>query len=244
LAAGFGLAILGMAIVISSFGEVLTRWRERCVMKPRCAMRTYEQQLDRDLQWALKEGGMHFEKESAVHKALRKITQRLDALGIPYVVVGGMAMFFHGYRRFTEDVDLLVTREGLKEIHRQLEGLGYIPPFQGSKHLRDVENGVRIEFLTTGDYPGDGKPKPVAFPDPSEASIVLDGIPCLQLPKLVELKLASGMTNPGRLDDLGDVQKMIRVLDLPADLATQLNPFVQEKYRELWDAVHNNPREP
>ena len=52
---------------------------------------------------------MHFDKENAVHKTLRKITTRLGDLGIPYALVGGMAMFFHGYRRFTEDVDLLVT---------------------------------------------------------------------------------------------------------------------------------------
>ena len=76
-------------------------------------MVTYEQQLTRNPHWALQEGSMHFEKESAVHQALCKVTRRLQELGIPYVIVGGMAMFLHGYRRFTEDVDLLVTREGL-----------------------------------------------------------------------------------------------------------------------------------
>src|SRR5262249_3602241 len=155
------------------------------------------------------EGSMHFEKESAVHKAMTKIARRLDELGIPYAIVGGMALFFHGYRRFTEDVDILVTPEGLKEIHRQLEGLGYLPPFPGSKQLRDSELGVRIEFLTTGDFPGDGKPKPVAFPDPRDVAIEVSGLRFLQLPKLIELKLASGMTNPRRLKDLVDVQEVI-----------------------------------
>src|SRR5229473_3144949 len=132
-------------------------------------METYEQRLDRNFEWALREGSMHFEKGNAVHQALRKITGRLTQLGIPYALVGGMAMFFHGYRRFTDDVDILVTPEGLREIHRKLEGLGYLPPFTGSKHLRDTESGVKIEFLTTGDYPGDGKPKPIAFPNPADA---------------------------------------------------------------------------
>jgi hypothetical protein len=207
-------------------------------------MVTYEQLLDRNKSWAFMEGSKHFEKESAVHKALQKISRRLDALGIPYAVVGGMAMFFHGFRRFTEDVDLLVTPDGLKEVHRQLEGLGYLPPFSGSKHLRDAEFGVRVEFLVTGEFPGDGKPKPVAFPDPAETGVVIEGVRCLQLPKLVELKLASGMTNPGRLKDLGDVQQLIQTLGLSEDLANQLNPFVQEKYRELWRAVRDNPAEP
>jgi hypothetical protein len=206
-------------------------------------MITYEERMDRDVWWAFKEGSMHFEKASAVHKTLEKIIRRLDELGIPYALVGAMAMFFHGYRRFTDDIGLLVTREALKEIHARLEGLGYLPPFAGSKHLRDADSGVKIEFLVTGDYPGDGKPKPVAFPDPEESSIVISGVRCLRLPQLLERKLASGMTNPGRLSDLGDVQKMILALDLPKDLAEQLNPFVRDKYVELWQAVRQNPAE-
>jgi hypothetical protein len=208
-------------------------------------MVVYEDRLNHDVGWALREGSMHFEEQSAVHKTLSRITQRLAGLGIPYALVGGMALFFHGYRRFTEDVDLLVTREGLQEVHRQLEGLGYVPPFAGSKQLRDAETGVRIEFLVTGEYPGDGKPKPVAFPDPAQAAVVeAHGIRLLALPRLMELKLASGMTNPGRVRDLADVQELIKFLHLPADLADQLDPYVQAKYRELWDAVQNNPREP
>jgi len=204
-------------------------------------MITYEQRLNANLDWALREGSMHFEKESAVHKALRKITARLQELSIPYAVVGGMAMFFHGYRRFTEDVDLLVTREGLAEIHRRLEGLGYYPPFAGSKQLRDAELGVKVEFLVTGEYPGDGKPKPLAFPNPEEVSIEIDGLRCLQLPRLIDLKLASGMTNSGRVQDLGDVQQLIKTLDLAEGLADQLHPFVRDKYKELWSGARNNP---
>jgi hypothetical protein len=202
-------------------------------------MLAYETKLDRDLGWALREGSMHFEKESAVHKALFKIAKRLDELGIPYAVVGGMAMFFHGYRRFTEDVDILVTAEGLKLIHEKLEGLGYVPRFQGSKHLRDADLGVRVEFLVTGNYPGDGQPKPISFPDPAQVSTQIQGISFLNLPTLVELKLASGMTGAGRLKDLADVQEMIQVLNLPKEFATQLNPFVRDKFTELWQGVED-----
>jgi hypothetical protein len=207
-------------------------------------MVVYEEMLNRDLSWALQEGSMHFEKESAVHKTLKRITQRLDELGISYAVVGGMALFFHGYRRFTEDVDLLVTRQGLDELHRQLEGLGYVPPFTGSKQLRDAETGVRIEFLVTGEYPGDGKPKPVAFPDPAEATLEMDGMHLLALPELIELKLASGLSNPRRARDLADVQELIDILHLPVELADQLNPYVKAKYQELWDIVHKYPNKP
>ena len=117
----------------------------------------YEKQLDRDSRWALIEGSRHFEEKSAVFVALHKIARRLNDMGIPYAVVGGMAIFKHGLRRFTEDVDILVSKGDLRKIHDQLEGLGYLPPHRRSKHLRDTELGVRIEFLTSGEYPGDGK---------------------------------------------------------------------------------------
>jgi len=192
----------------------------------------YEERLNQDRRWALMEGSMHFEKESAVFRTMTEIAKRLDALGVPYALVDGMAMFLHGYRRFTEDVDILVSREALAAIHEKLEGPGYLPPFRGSKNLRDTENGVRIEFLVTGGYPGDGTPKPVAFPDPQAVSTVLDGIRVVNLPTLIQLKLASG-TAPGRRKDLGDVQEMIRFLQLPEAFADQLDPSVRGSYLEL-----------
>ena len=186
---------------------------------------------------------MHFEEKSAVHLTLRKITRRLGELSIPYAVAGGMALFFHGFRRFTEDVDILVTAEGLQRLHSGLEGLGYVPVFEGSRALRDAESGVRIEFLITGEFPGDGRPKPVAFPDPDESSVEKDGVRWVSLPRLVELKIASGMTSPGRLRDLADVQELIRVLRLPQHFADQLQPFVQEKFQELWTSVEGHPQD-
>jgi hypothetical protein len=200
----------------------------------------YERLLDQDPRWALIEGSRHFEENSAVFKSLRNITSRLNTLGISYAVVGGMALFRHGLRRFTEDVDLLVTKGDLKLIHEKLEGLGYVTPFPNSKNLRDAESGVRIEFLTTGDFPGDGKPKPVSFPHPESVSIEAEGIKYINLPKLIELKLASGMTNLGRLKDLADVLELAKILKLPPEFADQLDPFVREKFAELRNAAIEN----
>jgi hypothetical protein len=205
----------------------------------------YEQLLDQDKRWALSEGSRHFEGKSAVQDTLHKIACRLDNLGIPYAIAGGMALFRHGFRRFTEDVDILVTREGLKVIHEKLEGLGYLPPFAGSKNLRDTEHGVRIEFLVAGEYPGDGKPKPVAFPDPAEARVEFEGVSYLSLPKLIELKLASGMTGGvSRLKDFADVVALIQEIDLPAEFAESLNPYVRARYLELWNGIRESPPGP
>jgi hypothetical protein len=198
----------------------------------------YEARLQRDPEWAMSEGSKFFEGKADVQATLNKITTKLRELGIDYAVVGGMAMVRYGYRRFTDDVDILVTRDSLKTIHHKLAGLGYLPPFEGSKNLRDTEHGVKIEFLVTGDYPGDGKPKPVAFPDPGAVASDLDGIRYINLQALIELKLASGITNPERMKDLADVLELIKVLALPLEFATDLNSFVQGEYKKLWKDAH------
>src|SRR4051812_20754786 len=108
------------------------------------ALVPYEARLDNDLRWALSEGSRHFEEKSAVFEALRRITKRLNDLGVPYAVVGVMAFFRHGLRRFTEDVNILVTKDDLQRINAAVDGLGYTPPPRHSKHLRDTDLGVRI----------------------------------------------------------------------------------------------------
>jgi hypothetical protein len=199
----------------------------------------FEQQLSQDGNYAMAEATKYFGDSGSVHETVRRISRRLDELGIPFVVVGGIAMFHHGFRRFTEDVDLLVTAEDLVRIHEHLDGLGFVRPFSTSKNLRDAANGVKIEFLITGEYPGDGKPKPVAFPNPLDVVELRDGIKVLQLPRLIELKLASYMTGKARSKDLGDVEELIRTLSLPRDFASQLNPYVASLFVEKWDEIHS-----
>jgi hypothetical protein len=182
-----------------------------------------------------------FMEDDPVHRTLRKIADTFDRLGVSYAVAGGMALGAHHFVRATVDVDVLVNGPGLQKIHEQLDGRGFIPPFEGSRNLKDVETGVRIEFIVEGQFPGDGKPKPVAFPDPADAGEVINGIRYLRLPVLLDLKLASGMTNPARLRDLADAQELIRVLHLPEDFALQLNPFVRNKFQELRQAVIDDP---
>ena len=197
---------------------------------------TFEQQLANDPRWAMSEGSLFFGRtRSAVQESLRT-NRRSGSMSwaFPYAVAGGMALFQHGYRRFTEDVDILVTRDGLKAIHQALDGLGYVRPFEKSKNLRDAQSGVKIEFLLAGEYLGEGKPQAVQFPDPERIAVDQGGIKFVDLATLVELKLASGMTGADRLKDLADVQELIKRLKLPQDFRAALNESVRGKYLELW----------
>ena len=185
----------------------------------------------------------YFKGEGSLNRALAHLAADLKEHGIDYVVIGAVALFAHGYPRLTEDIDLVLTSEGLNKFHEQLIGLGYAPAFPGAKkRLRSTSDGVRIDVVASGEYPGDGKPKPVRFPDPLEASLEIDGVRFATLEKLIELKLASGMTAPDRLKDLADVQEMIKIRSLDGEFADKLNPYVREMYFELLQAVKRGQR--
>jgi hypothetical protein len=182
----------------------------------------------------------YFMGEGNLNRALAHVAADLRERQIDYVVVGALALLAHGYPRLTEDIDLVLTAEGLDRFHKELIGLGYRPAFPGArKRLRSTKDDVGIDVIAAGEYPGDGQPKPVSFPNPPEASLEIDGIRFVTLEKLIELKLASGMTAPDRLKDLADVQELIKVKHLAQDFAGKLNPYVREKYLELWNAVQS-----
>ena len=170
-----------------------------------------------------------------VHQAMRKLVAALDELGIPFAIVGGMALNEYGYRRVTVDVDVLMTRQGLQQFKDAWLGRGYVEKFPGSRGLRDAELGVAIDVLVTGDYPGDGQPKPVQFPDPAKVAVRSGGLPLIPLAKLVELKLASGISSPQRMKDLTDVFELIKHTRSGRELSEALDPSVRAKYLELWD---------
>ncbi len=131
-------------------------------------MTTYQARLQDDYLALLQEASDFYMSRGDVFTTLQNLTRRLDAEKIPYALVGGLALGAHGFVRMTQDVDLLMTREGLELFKEKFLGRGYLPAFSGAqKSFRDTATQIRIEILVTGDYPGDGKPKAIAFPDPS-----------------------------------------------------------------------------
>ena len=199
---------------------------------------TYEHLLHQGGDRILREVSACFAGGGRLRSTLRRLTERLNAEGIPYALLGGLALAEHGYPRLTEGIDLLLTPSGLERFRQQLVTGGYRPAFSGAKKtFRDTETGVRIEVVTAGEYPGDGLPKPVAFPDPTTPGIAveIEGIRVVTLEKLIELKLASGMSASHRLRGLADVQDLIARLSLPLTLAERLDPSVQVAYRDLWE---------
>ena len=105
--------------------------------------------------------GLHYDRQWALERLVRE----LDQASVPYAIVGAMALNEFGYQRTTSDVDALSTPDGLAIFKARVLGRGYVEKFPGSRGVRDTEHGVEIDVVLSGGFPGDGKPKPVAFPD-------------------------------------------------------------------------------
>lgn len=198
-------------------------------------MTAYEKKLRSDPDLVIREASLYFNQRGDLYQTLQDLSRRLDEAGIPYALIDGLALAQHGFVRMTEDIDILLTPEGLNNFKDLMLGRGYVLAFSGArKAFRATDTGVRIEVITSGEYPGDGLPKAISFPNPATVAEERGGYRVISLDKLIELKLASGMTAPHRRRDLADVQDLIRVLALSSDFAEKLDPSVQSLYTQLW----------
>jgi hypothetical protein len=82
--------------------------------------------------------------------ALFQVLDILDALQVPYMVVGSFASTFWGRPRMTHDADLVVeiTGEKVSELARLLAPSFYAPPFviEDAVHKRGQFNLIHLDY--------------------------------------------------------------------------------------------------
>jgi len=175
----------------------------------------------------LREIDLFFQKKDRVHQTMRRTAKRLERARISYAVVGGLALNAHGYERTTNDVDLLLSRNSFETFCRKFVGKNYDRISGRPRRFVDRSNGVRIDILVTGLFPGTGKPGPIAFPDPKLVREKIEEYQVVNLPTLVELKLAAR-----RWRDFADIVEIIRANNLDESFLEQLHPSVHQDFVE------------
>jgi hypothetical protein len=175
----------------------------------------------------LEEVEMFFEGSDRVHQAMRRVVERLEQAHIQYAIVGGMAVNAHLHSRTTKDVDLLLTADGFAAL-RNLVAEGVFDAEPGRpRRFMDRATGVWFDILVTGLFPGSGLPGPIAYPDPTQVSQTIDKLKVVNLPTLVQLKLAAG-----RYQDFADVVNLIRANQLDESFQNHLHPSIHADYIE------------
>ena len=86
---------------------------------------------------------------------------------------------------------------------------------------------MTFDILVAGHFPGSGEPGPIAFPDPASVAQTIEDLRVVDLPTLIQLKLAAG-----RFQDFADVVSLIRVNQLDERFQDTLHPSVRADYIE------------
>lgn len=173
---------------------------------------------------------MFHEHEGPVHNALEKLLADLSSAGMGHVVIGAFALACYNYERATSDVDVCLRESDLNRFRSELVGTEYEPVQGRSRRFQVAGSRVTVDLLISGELAGrTSRNDQIRFPDPDEA-VVVNGIPTVTLPRLIELKLVTW-----RLQDWADVVALIRNNNLTEDFSTRIHPLVRMAYLECYD---------
>jgi hypothetical protein len=146
----------------------------------------------------------------------RSLRAKVDA-----PVLGGIAVYLHGYPRATTDLDLYTAERRLAA--RQLEAAGAKWDAERREHVLDR---VPIHTVT----PDDARHM-------VEKTSVIDGVRVVSLKDLVVIKLLCWLDNLGRSKHVADVVELIRRVPLDKRFAAKLPTDLRPTFKERVDAV-------
>lgn len=155
--------------------------------------------------------------------------------GIPYVIIGGLAVVRNGAVRTTVDVDVLLEKQD-RERARAALGKDFTT---GVDSAADRRNRVEVDFL----YSGDDWGMVIALPAPAEHSVFDSalGANFMDLRGILELKTAVYLHKKAEdgielaAKDLADVVALIRANYLSVDdqLLGSLEPTLRKELRRI-----------
>ena len=139
-------------------------------------------------------------------------------------VVGGLAVFLHGYERTTVDIDLYT--DDPQETARLLSEAG----LKWNARRREFEiEGVAVHLVTGESFGGAiGRTTRIR-----EVRVV-------GLADLVRGKMMVGLAKLNRAKDLADVIELIRRVPLSKSFAAKLPPDLRGAFKQMVDAVRED----
>jgi hypothetical protein len=156
----------------------------------------------------------------------------LTEAGIAYSVCGGVAVCLHGYQRNTTDLDLIIRSDDSDAVRRVFTEAGYAWDSEQSEFR--TADGIAIQFLIAGQKAGKGTEVFISEPMGDLNVEQLEGLSVVRLSRLIEMKIACGMSNLRRTHkDFADVVELISIRNLDGSFAQFLHKSLRSTFREL-----------
>jgi len=142
-----------------------------------------------------------------LHEELVSVVGALDANGVEYAMVGGLALAVWGAPRATKDIDFLVRPEDLERAKSAARGVGYtleaLPMrFSDGMQMQRVSKAQGAELMTVDFILVDANLEPVWQSRQRRATDVLP-VCVISREALIAMKVAAG-----RPQDQADVIKL------------------------------------
>jgi len=157
----------------------------------------------------------------------KTIFKELNDIGIDYLVIGGLAVNFHGIPRMTYDIDLMILLQpdNIRKLVAKLTQWGYKPklpvdPYDIADESRR-NDWIRDKGMKAFNFYSEKLPigeidlvfdSPLSYDELKSRSITVDisevKIPAVSIHDLIALKLSAG-----RKQDISDVEHLRMVLE-------------------------------
>jgi hypothetical protein len=169
---------------------------------------------------------------------VERLVKILKEYDITFCLLGGKALPFYGYRRFTEDVDILVAEKDKGKLAKIPSGVmsdhSRVQPFRVWLMSNFPDKGkTKVDMLFSKDDAGKG----IKFDDPKKVSHEINGIPVINLYDLIRYKISSGLSGT-REEDLKDVKELIKANNLDITFMDKSKEqIIKKEYNRLWKVV-------
>jgi hypothetical protein len=156
----------------------------------------------------------------------------LTEAGIAYSICGGVAVCLHGYQRNTTDLDLVIRHGDSEKVRQVLTEAGFT---WNTDHAEfRTPDGIAIQFLIAGQKAGKGINVTISDPVGELNVEQIEGLLVVQLSRLIEMKIACGMSNLRRTHkDFADVVESISIRSLDGSLARHLHTSLRSTFLQL-----------
>lgn len=149
---------------------------------------------------------MSTKEPTEISAEFSRVVDALNAEGIPFLLVGGLALSAHHYERTTHDIDFFCMKELLQRFDGVMKGLGYTYQQDPTDlYVRYTQKGMSIVDFIFADEDTFHQMETAA--QDTQVMGVPVRVPCLE--HLLAMKLFA-LEQGRRLKEIGDVSELIR----------------------------------